>query len=113
MPTRMSCTTASGTDQEKWEQIYGTTAYGQLPQDKKQDDEGHCYAPCPYSTQSTDIRSEIMIGSPPPYTRTDHTGADLRVYNMETGLRGNRWGLECTFSGCTYLLAEGIQYFWA
>ena len=92
--------------------MYGTEAYGQLPQDKKQDDVGHCYAPCPYSTQSSDGRSSAMIGDPPPYTRVDHTSADDgKVYNMKTSHRGG-WGYECTYSGCEYLLAEGISYFW-
>jgi hypothetical protein len=108
----MSCVTASGTDQEKWEQIYGTTAYGNLPQDKKQEDEGHGYAPCPYSTQCPDVRSEIMITATPPYARTDHTGVDGRVYHMKTWARGNSWGFECTFDNCTYYLAEGKRYFW-
>lgn len=112
MPTRMSCATASGTDQEKWEQIYGTTAYGNLPQDKKQEDEGHCYEPCPYSTQCDSIRSGLMIGLAPPYSRTDHTGGDGRVYNMKTAARGSRWGFECTFDNCTYYLAEGKRYMW-
>ncbi len=112
MPTKMSCATASGTEQEKWEQIYGTDAYGQLPQDKKHYDEGHGFAPCPYSTQCPDIRSELMIGTPPPYTRTDHTGSDSREYHMKTAARGNRWGFECTFDDCSYYLAEGKRYMW-
>ena len=39
--TRRNVCTVTGTQQEKWRQIYGTESYGQLPQDKKQDDEGH------------------------------------------------------------------------
>lgn len=111
MPTKMSCTTASGTDQEKWQQIYGTDAYGQLPQDKKQQDEGHCFEPCPYSTQCPNIRSELMIGSPPPHARNDHTGADGRIYNMKSAWRG-RWGFECTFDNCSFYIAEGKRYIW-
>ncbi len=110
--TRRNVCTVTGTQQEKWRQIYGTESYGQLPQDKKQDDEGHCYAPCPFATQSTDIRTEHMVGSPPPYSKVDHTGDDGRVYNMKTWAHGSRWGFECTFSGCPYLLAEGEEYFW-
>jgi len=109
--TRRDVCTISGTKEEIWRIMYGTESYGQLPQDKKDDHVGHCYAPCPFSTQSSDGRTTSMVGEPPPYTKIDHTAGDGRVNYMKTMYRGG-WGYECTYSGCPYLLAEGKRYFW-
>ena len=104
------CTTASGTDEEKWEQIYGSTLYGNLPQHKKHHHVGHCWAPCPYSTQCSDLRREHMIGT---YggTVNDHT-ANGKVHYMATSNRGV-WGYECTFDNCPYYTVNGRRYFYA
>ena len=92
----------------------GTTRYGNLPEDKKGKDVGHCYAPCPYSTQSTDLRTRHMLnlksGDPLP-TKVDHEVGGVTYY-MKTGVRGNKWGYECTFPGCTYFITNGNNYFY-
>lgn len=101
-------TTRSGIDFERWlEWRYrvGTTMYGNLPQWKKDQHEGHCWMPCPYSTDSSDTRSEIMLGSVP--TKVDHGD-----HYMATASRGSVWGFECTYSGCPYLLTNGTRYFY-
>ena len=61
MPGWFHCDTVSGTKQEKWRQIYGTENYGNLPENKKGQHVGHKYAPCPFSTQSNDLRTRIML----------------------------------------------------
>jgi len=35
-----------------WEEMYGTTAVGNLPQHKKHEHIGNMFMPCPYSTQA-------------------------------------------------------------
>jgi hypothetical protein len=61
MPGWATCATVSGTEQEKWRQIYGTENYGNLPKYKKSQHVGHKYAPCPFSTQCDDLRTRIML----------------------------------------------------
>lgn len=61
MPGWFHCDTVSGTEQEKWRQIYGTENYGNLPENKKGQHVGHKYAPCPFSTQSGNLRTRIML----------------------------------------------------
>jgi len=51
----MSCT-ASGSRCAK-----RTICNDDLPIYKRDDHIGHCYAPCPFSTQSDDIRSRMML----------------------------------------------------
>lgn len=100
--------TRSGTDFERWLQWQyevGTTMYGNLPQWKKDQHEGHCWMPCPYSTDSSDERSENMLGSVP--TKVDHG-----EYYMATASKGSSWGFECTYSGCPHLLTNGTRYFY-
>lgn len=90
----------------QWQYEYGTAVYGNLPQHKKHEHEGHCWAPCPYSTASSDVRSEIMLGFVPT-VKNDHD-----IHYMETGSNGIRWGFRCTYSGCPYLQTTGKQYFY-
>jgi hypothetical protein len=97
---------------EKWLQWrfnYGTAQTGNLPQHKVNDHEGHCWMPCPYSTASSDDRSEIMweLNDDPEYTKNDHG-----IYYMETHARGSVWGFQCTYSGCPYYIGEGKRYFY-
>lgn len=61
MPGWFHCDTVSGTEQEKWRQIYGTENFGNLPENKKGYHVGHKYAPCPFSTQSSYLRTRIML----------------------------------------------------
>lgn len=90
--------------QEKWEYMHGTDAYGNLPQYKKDQHVGHCYAPCPYSTQSPALRSFHMLGNDFDLNeRYNHTDANGIIYYMETTSKGSKWGFECTFNGCPYL----------
>ncbi len=93
----------------QWQYEIGTTAYGNLPQHKRHTHTGHCWMPCPYSTDSSDLRSENMwdVRGDPVLTKVDHGDAF-----MQTDSRGNRWGWTCTYNGCSYLLDTGIRYFY-
>lgn len=97
------CTTGA-----EWEDIYGTTLSGNLPQHKKHHHVGHCWVPCPYSTQCGDLRREHLTVSG---TQEDHT-AGGKIHYMATSCRG-KWGFECTFDGCPYYIANGQRYFYA
>jgi len=93
----------------QWQYERGTTIYGNLPQHKKHEHEGHCWAPCPYSTASSDIRSETMLGFVPT-VKNDHG-----IHYMETGSNGASWGFRCTYSGCPFTTIsgnEGKKYFY-
>lgn len=98
-----------------WKLRVGTIRYGQLGADKKQDGKtGHCWAPCPYSTQSRDVRTRHMLGlgtSDPLPTKVDHTLGGTTYY-MKTSARGARWGYECTYPGCTYFILNSQNYFY-
>jgi len=118
---RLRCTTVSGTPEERWEQLYGTTTYGNLPQHKKHFHVGHCWAPCPYDIECNEVRTRNMLDLTerdedgeyiyPLPTRTTHSGIDNKHYYMKTHSRGV-WGFECTYSGCPYYLAHGKRYFY-
>jgi hypothetical protein len=149
------CATVSGTDSQKWRQLYGTTATYNLPQHKKNQHIGHCWSPCPYSDESDSIRTEAMTGNyiDPYYVTVYHLKKELGVSSKEdipiedlrrvgtisgtiltttvsgasgvdhfdydkgkyvymtTANRGNKWGYECTFSGCPYRAYHGKNYF--
>jgi len=90
----------------QWQYEYGTTIYGNLAQHKKDQHDGHCWAPCPYSTASSDTRSENMLGFEPS-VKNDH-GTSY----MQTDSNGTSWGFRCTYSGCPYLQSTGKQYFY-
>jgi len=130
---RIRCATVSGTDQEKWERFYGTTAYGNLPQHKKHLHIGHKWARCPYDTECNDIRTEHMTGNfldphydPDTYYSTitgtvpftsaqkieHYDDAEEKHVYMSTASRGTKWGFECTFSGCPYRNYHGKPYFY-
>lgn len=109
---------AGETAEQKWRRIYGTEHYGQLPQYKKDQHEGHCWRPCPYSTQSTELQTKQLLGLnpdnplPPALTRTDHTDGNGKVHYMKTHYRG-KWGFECTFDDCDYYQTYGEKYFYS
>jgi len=112
---QLLCSTVSGTEQEMWEKLYGTEAVGQLPQWKKDQHVGHCWHPCPYSTQCSDLQTRNLLGlsdSDPLPTKTDHTGSDGKEYFMRTQHKG-AWGYECTFDNCSYYLSNGVRYFYS
>lgn len=93
----------------------GTTNCGNLPTNKIHDGKvGYCYAPCPYSTQSSDVRTRHLlhlgIGDPLP-TKVDHEQTGITYY-MKTAARGNKWGFECTYIGCTHYILTGENYFY-
>ncbi len=108
------CDTVSGTAQENWQTIYGTSAYGNLPQHKVTDHIGHSWNPCPYSTQCPEDRARILFGITSVTgtlpARADHT-SDGTVHYLRTSGRGARWGYECLFDGCTYYTDTGNRYF--
>lgn len=97
-----------------WKRRIGTSNYGNLPSDNKHSNKvGHCYAPCPYSTQSTDLRTTLMLsleeGESLP-DKVDHSVGGVTYY-MQTASRGSMWGFECTHPGCPYYLLTGQKYF--
>jgi len=98
-----------------WRIRIGTTSYGNLPRDKKHDDKvGHCYAPCPYSIQSTDLRTRHLLNLTEIEalpTKVDHEIAGTTYY-MKTSSRGSKWGFECTYIGCTHYILYGKKYFY-
>jgi hypothetical protein len=103
---------ASGIVDNMWEYIYGTEHEGNLPQYETYTHEGHSYAPCPYSTQSDEVRSRIMLNlsnSDPLPTRNLHQIGN-REYFMKTDYSG-KWGFRCTFVGCPFYIDNGYTYF--
>ena len=102
----------------QWQYKIGTTAYGNLPQHKRNDHNGHCWMPCPYhvdpawDAEETAImaeRSEAMWGvhDDPVLTKNDH-GENY----MQTASNGTVWGWRCTYSGCPYEIAYNKPYFY-
>ncbi len=93
----------------QWQYEIGTTAYGNLPQHKKDYHDGHCWMPCPYSTDSIDDRSETMwdVNDDPTLTKNDHGDS-----YMQTDSNGTVWGWRCTYSGCPYEAAYNKPYFY-
>jgi len=98
-----------------WKYRVGTDRYGNLPENKKNVDKvGHSWCPCPYSTQSSDLRTRHLLGlgdlDPLPI-KIDHTLSSTTYY-MKTVSRGARWGYECSFPGCTHFILNGEKYFY-
>ena len=88
-----------------WLCLYGTANYGNLPSDTKNDHIGHCWAACPFDSNCYDaVRSESWLGYTPT-TLSNHGN-----YYMKTMYHGS-WGMECTYSGCPYLIENGRPYF--
>ena len=80
---------------------FGTVFYGNLPDYTKVKHVGYCWAPCPYSTQSSDERTRIMLELGPADalpTRNDHSSGDI-IYYMKA-YRRQAWGYQCTFETC-------------
>lgn len=88
----------------EWRQQYGTKAYANLPQHKRSEHVGHCWMPCPYSTDSSALRSELMWSKTNAPTLS---GVDHGIYYMKTAAKGSVWGFECTYSGCPYFINTG------
>ena len=113
--TNWICDDPNLTPQEKCERLYGTTYIGNLPQYKVFDHVGHCYAPCPYDVDATDIRTRHLLNISTSGTlplKVAHIGDDGKHYYMKTDNRGS-WGYICTYSGCPYALSTGRPYFYA
>jgi hypothetical protein len=105
------CVTLPGeTSEQKWERIYGTTAFGNLPQYTKHEHVGSCWVTCPYSTLSTDQRTIDLLGS--LVTKVEHQDSNNKDYYMRPVYRG-QWGYECTFDDCPYYLSTGLRYFYS
>lgn len=88
-----------------WRCNVGTSYLGELPK-RKREHVGMSCAPCPYDSKADPVRVNVMLGQVP--VSTDHG-----VYYMKTANRGAVWGVECTYSGCPYLLENGTPYFYA
>jgi hypothetical protein len=83
----------------------GTVNYGNLPSNKHNEHTGISCAPCPFDSISYDeIRSESWLGYIPT-SLSDHAN-----FYMKVAYHGS-WGMECTYSGCTYLIEYGRPYF--
>jgi len=97
-----------------WRIRVGTIRYGNLPKNKKHDGKvGHCWAPCPYSTQSTELRTRHLLRlseNDPLPIKIDHSNNGV-TYFMKTSSRGGVWGYECSYIGCTYYILNGKKYF--
>jgi hypothetical protein len=97
-----------------WEEMYGTTLSGNLPQHKKHHHVGHKWAPCPYDTDArcSDTRKRYLLGVVPEGIA--HVDADGKEYYMKTAQRGTAWGFECTNSGiCPYYADNKRNYFYS
>lgn len=104
--------TISGTEEDHWKSLYGTTAVGNLPRYKVGRFVGKSYSPCPYSIQSDDLRTQIMLGLEQndfSTNKVDHTKNNVTYYMKVK--RKNAWGYECTFDECPYYLLTGRRYF--
>lgn len=98
-----------------WRLRIGTNNYGELPRNKVHDNKvGHCYAPCPYSTQSSDLRTRHMLKLADSDTLPVKVSHELSGVNyfMSTASKGPRWGYECSFPGCPHFILNGQKYFY-
>lgn len=103
---------SKGIVSSEWEYCYGTTTSGNLSQHKKHEHVGHCWAPCPFSTQADDVRRENMVGTATPSEGTnDHTYSG-KIHYMKTHSKGAVWGYECTSDTCPYYTTHGKRYFY-
>lgn len=94
----------------QWYYTYGTYQYNNLPEHKKHEHIGHCFAPCPYDSNAKELRTRHLLDlgdSDPLPTRNDHG-----IYYMRTTSKGSKWGFECTFDNCPYYVANGQRYFY-
>ena len=95
-----------------WKLSIGTEDVGSLPKTKKHLNKvGHSYAPCPYSTQSNDVRTRHMLNlsdTDPLPMKVDHSILQV-VYYMETAYSG-RWGFQCSYGPLCPGYTNGIDY---
>lgn len=95
-----------------WKLSRGTVNTGNLPKRINNVNKiGHSYAPCPYSTQSDEVRTRIMLGLSDTEaipTKVDHTIGSV-VYYMETEYSG-RWGFKCSFGALCPGFSNGHNY---
>jgi hypothetical protein len=94
-----------------WKFSIGTPNFGNLPT-RIRDHVGISCIPCPYDLEvrSSAVRSEMwtsLSGIP----RNDHE--EGQIHYLQVAQRGNTWGFECTYSGCTYEIDHGHPYFHA
>lgn len=92
-----------------WYIMHGTTNYNNLRTNKVGEKVGRSYAPCPYDTNSSDIRSTIMLGTVP--TKVLHELNSVHYY-MEASNKGPKWGWQCTFEDCPYNISNNKKYFY-
>jgi hypothetical protein len=99
----------------QWRFQHGTRAYGNLPQPEYLNKVGHCWMPCPYSTECTDTRTRLMLGlsdTDPLPPKTSHELVDGKKVYLKTASSGAAWGFICTFDGCPHYIANGTRYFY-
>ncbi len=89
-----------------WLIQYGTVNYGNFPSNKKQEHTGRSWSPCPFDSNCySAMRSETMLGYTPSST------ANHGNFFMKPMYHGV-WGMECTYSGCPYMVEYGRPYFY-
>lgn len=111
MSTKDICNDDTLSEAEKWKKIYGTEYVGNLPQYKKIYHVGYIWAPCPYSTQSSDQRTRALLGlnyGDPVPEKTDHTDGEGAVHYLTR----NGKSFECVFENCPYNIDNGKHYFY-
>lgn len=87
---------------------------GNFPEYKVNEHVGKCFAPCPFDSEASDIRTrhllDISVSGTLP-TKVAHIGADNKHYYMQMVNTGGIWGWQCTFADCPYNLSVGTSYF--
>lgn len=87
---------------------------GNFPEYKVFEHVGKCYSICPFDSEASDIRTrhllDISISGTLPL-KTAHIGDDNKHYYMKMVNAGGFWGWQCTYSGCKFLLDNGVPYF--
>lgn len=97
-----------------WKLTTGSISYGNFTPDTKNDHVGHCFAPCPYDSNSTDLRTRLLLG----LSESDllpikilHEQNNTHYY-MQTMNHGAVWGYQCSFPGCPYFTSNNKPYFY-
>jgi hypothetical protein len=87
---------------------------GNFPEYRVDEHVGNCYSPCPFDIDAPELRTRHLLGISISGTlplRVAHIGSDNKHYYMKTTNNGD-WGYICTFSGCTYLIDNGVSFFY-
>ena len=106
------CNDETLTEEEKWEEITGSSNLGNLSEYKVNQHVGYKWRPCPYSTQVPEGLTRLMLklsDSDPLPAKVLHS-ANGTDYFMKVDHSGS-WGFRCTFDSCTHFINTGERYF--